>query len=699
VLNVNKNVVESGFKSPLKVYLTGGEGAGWALDQDFDNTREALLRLENIVELVGLEDADVIHTVWDQVLDRINSRQVEGKIVVCHICTNVFKMLESASYISRFKKVNFWVTQTGEASRAVQHLKWPFFYVPYAFDTGLFKAQNTNREERNAERMNLGIMPHEFVIGTFMRDSLGADLNQPKPEKGADVFLEVVYQLKLKGFPIHILLAGPRRHWLRDQLTDRKIPFTYIGKVTTDDDIQVNILPLHKIAALYQIIDLCLITSRHEGGPRAVLEAAALRTPVLSTGVGLAIDVLDPSNIFSSIQQGVRKLSTVIEKGYDSSLLEDQYTNVTENHSIATASARFAGIYKGIFQRSRNTISLIKATPAREGITQQRLNFKRLVRRGVAFIRKKEIPGLGVKICLWHEFRKPPYGGGNQFMMALQNGLKKLGVEVVSNKIDDSVDVHICNAVWFGSELLKKLSDGTKCKIIHRLDGLVHVARGQADKSIDEQAYTFNKLYATATVMQSEWCLRQALGMGYVPVNHVIIRNASNPRIFFPDKTVRNKESKIRIIASSWSDNPMKGSSFYKRLESELDWKKFDFTFVGRTQECFKHIRTIPPLPSAQLAKVLRQHDIYITASRNEACSNALIEALSCGLPTLFLNDSSNPEVVGWGGVPFDNESDMLSRLYELAENIESYKRCIRVDSLQDVAMKYLHLAKEVINI
>ncbi|EKD47359.1 MAG: glycosyl transferase, group 1 [uncultured bacterium] len=104
-------------------------------------------------------------------------------------------------------------------------------------------------------------------------------------------------------------------------------------------------------------------------------------------------------------------------------------------------------------------------------------------------------------------------------------------------------------------------------------------------------------------------------------------------------------------------------------------------------------------MSSRRLAKVLRQHDIYITASRNEACSNALIEALTCGLPTLFLNDSSNPEVVGWGGVSFDGESDMLSKLYELAEYIEPHRGCIRPDSLQDVALKYLFLAKEVINI
>lgn len=683
-------------KFPVKIHLIGGEGAGWALDQDLINTRQALLRLEH-VELVELENADVIHTIWDQALDYIENRQVEDKIVVCHICTNIFKMLENASHIVRSQKVNIWVAQTGEARKMAQNLKWPFFFVPYAFDAKIFKIRGKNNDRRNAERRQLGIMPHEFVIGNFMRDSLGADLSQPKPEKGADIFLEVVSKLREIGLSIHILLAGPRRHWLRKKLAERKIPFTYIGKITVDDDMTVNILPLQRIASLYQIIDLCLITSRHEGGPRTIMEAAAVKTPVLSTNVGLSMDILDNENIFSSIQQGVRKLVNIISDGYNLSHLENQYNRVIKNHSIDAVTACFSAMYKNIGQGENKKNSPVKFNESQKKICHQKFKITNLVKQGITFIRKKKMPGTGIKICLWHEFHKPPYGGGNQFMLALQDGLKRLGVEVVNNRIDRSVDVHICNAIWFGSDFLHKLSEGGKCKIIHRLDGLVHIARGQADKSIDEQAYTFNRSFAAATVMQSEWCLKQAIDMSYLPVNPIIIRNASNPKIFFRDRKARNKSKKIRLIATSWSDNPMKGSSYYKELERELDWEKFDFTFVGRTKENFKHIRTIPPLPSVQLAKALRQHDIYVTASRNEACSNALIEALSCGLPALFLNDSSNPEVVGWGGVSFDNESDMLPKLCELAENIEAYRECIRVDSLQDVAMKYLLLAKEVV--
>lgn len=525
------------------------------------------------------------------------------------------------------------------------------------------------------------------------------DLDLPKPEKGADIFLEIVKGLKKQGLPVHVLLAGPRRHWLRKKLTESKIPFTFVGEVVGHDDVNLNILPLKKIASLYRLIDLSLITSRHEGGPRAILEAAATRTPIVSTKVGLAKDVLDSSVLYTAIDEAVEKVSYIIRSGYEADLLLLHQQRVLEHNSIEAVASGFAELYRNVEkQESLQKISKICAPePKKTWSTESPLSH--ILRKSVARLTGRSLPGLGVKICLWHEFHKPPYGGGNQFMLALKKGLHNLGVDVVSNQLDNSIDVHICNAVWFNPRLLENLSSGSRLRIIHRLDGLVHIARGMADKSIDNKAYEFNRNYATATVMQSQWCLQQAIELGYNPVRHVIIRNASDPGLFYPKKQDWDGSSRLRIIASSWSDNPQKGSGLYKKIEDKLDWSKFDFTFVGRTQETFNRIKVVPPLSSTKLAKMLRQHDIYITASRNEACSNALIEALSCGLPALYMDDSSNPEVVGWGGLPFNNEDDVLFQLERLASSYQSVKNCIRMDSMEDVAMRYLELALAIRNV
>ena len=697
-MNDRKDQKQFEFKIPVKVYLTGGEGANWALDQDYANTKRALLLLDGLVELVDMEEAEVVHTVWDKAIKRIDRNLLVDKFVVGHACTNVYKMLEQSDSSTLCEDIGLWVTQTGEATDAATQLHLPCFYVPYALDLDIFgnALDVDSSEKRAAERKKLGIGEHEFLIGNFMRDSLGADLNAPKPEKGADIFLEIVKGLDRRSLPVHVLLAGPRRHWIRKNMAELNIPFTFLGEEVPYDDVTLNILPLKKIASLYRLIDLTLISSRHEGGPRAVIEAAAAGTPIVSTNVGLARDMLDPSVLYSAVDEAVEKVSRIIHSGYDQNLVIEHKQRVVGQCSIEAVSVGFAQLYRELAERgSKGSVRDISVSEQKTtGTSGSRLSH--LIRKGVACLRGQTLPGLGMKICLWHEFHKPPYGGGNQFMLALKKGLRDLGVNVVSNKLDDSIDVHICNAVWFDPRLVEKLSSGRAVKIIHRLDGLVHVARGGTDKTFDEQAYDFNRRYASATVMQSEWCLRQAIGMGYNPINPIIIRNACDSTMFYPKKNVASETSRLRIIATSWSDNPMKGSWLYKKIENRLDWSRFDFTFVGRTQESFKRIRVVAPLPSEKLAKILREHDIYITASRNEACSNALIEALSCGLPALYLNDSGNPEVVGWGGLPFDGEDDLLARLDQLARSYQAVRNCIRVDSLQDIALKYLELSREI---
>ena len=54
---------------------------------------------------------------------------------------------------------------------------------------------------------------------------------------------------------------------------------------------------------LYNILDLYLVTSRIEGGPQAILECAIIKTPIMSTDVGVASGIFgsftdSPGNVF-----------------------------------------------------------------------------------------------------------------------------------------------------------------------------------------------------------------------------------------------------------------------------------------------------------------------------------------------------------------------------------------------------------------
>jgi glycosyltransferase involved in cell wall biosynthesis len=49
---------------------------------------------------------------------------------------------------------------------------------------------------------------------------------------------------------------------------------------------------LEETSELYNCLDLYLVTSRYEGGPQALLECSLNKTPILSTDVGMANEVL-----------------------------------------------------------------------------------------------------------------------------------------------------------------------------------------------------------------------------------------------------------------------------------------------------------------------------------------------------------------------------------------------------------------------
>ena len=49
---------------------------------------------------------------------------------------------------------------------------------------------------------------------------------------------------------------------------------------------------------LYNLLDLYIVSSRYEGGPQAIMECALNKTPLISTDVGIASEVLSEESIF-----------------------------------------------------------------------------------------------------------------------------------------------------------------------------------------------------------------------------------------------------------------------------------------------------------------------------------------------------------------------------------------------------------------
>ena len=55
---------------------------------------------------------------------------------------------------------------------------------------------------------------------------------------------------------------------------------------------------------LYNTLDLYIVSSRVEGGPRALFECAITKTPVISTDVGFASNLLSEESLFEGTEFG-----------------------------------------------------------------------------------------------------------------------------------------------------------------------------------------------------------------------------------------------------------------------------------------------------------------------------------------------------------------------------------------------------------
>jgi len=179
--------------------------------------------------------------------------------------------------------------------------------------------------------------------------------------------------------------------------------------------------------------------------------------------------------------------------------------------------------------------------------------------------------------------------------------------------------------------------------------------------------------------------------LGFQPFRPVLMWNSCDGQIF--NRVGRlpfARDRKTRLVSTSWSDNPRKGRDVYRWLDQHLDWNRFEYTFVGRIQEKFEHIRVLEPVDSTTLAALLKQQDIYVTASQKDPCSNALVEALSCGLPALYFDDGGHPELVEFGGLGFRAAEEIPALLDRLVTYYESFQSSIWIDSIDELAQKYV---------
>ena len=154
------------------------------------------------------------------------------------------------------------------------------FRIPICVDTERFRLRDD--ASRAAARQAIGLPDSAFVAGSFQKDGVGwAEGLEPKLIKGPDVLLDAAERLRRDVPGLHVLLTGPARGFVAAGLDRLGIPYTH-----------VHLSGLDAVAQAFRAVDVCLVTSRDEGGPKAVLESMATGVPLVTTDVGQAADLV-----------------------------------------------------------------------------------------------------------------------------------------------------------------------------------------------------------------------------------------------------------------------------------------------------------------------------------------------------------------------------------------------------------------------
>jgi len=321
------------------VHFFGGQGIGWALDEDLNRAREAIA---GRVQSGTFARSSIIHSAWWPPLLRAGKNALEGKAVVCFADNPPAFYLTCPGFEQAAARVDLWIARSREAMDQFRKLGLPSAFAPYTVSKNVFHPIPS--AERKEIRDRLGISEGDFVVGNFHRDSLERDVSLPKAQKGPDLFLEIVDRARQSIPSLKVLLAGPRRHWLRRELTRRGIPFIFSGCLLDHDDFDVNVLPREELNRLYAALDCVLISSRWEGGPYAVLESLFAGRPVISTRVGMASDLLE-GFLYASPEEGAALLAGIAAAQPDFSSLRDA---ALESHSPANLGSRLIEAYAGL---------------------------------------------------------------------------------------------------------------------------------------------------------------------------------------------------------------------------------------------------------------------------------------------------------------------------------------------------------------
>jgi len=230
------------------------------------------------------------HIIWliaPWTWKKVSINSLKKNKVVCtihHIDEDKFGEKERNDFIERDKYVDHYhVISNSTYSQVSKLTEKPLTKIPFWVNQNIW----FEIKEKSKLYKKYKLSEDNYYVGSFQRDTEGHDLISPKLSKGPDQLLEILKHLKNKKDNLVVILTGKRRNYIIEKLEKERIDYKYF-----------EMAPFNEINELYNILNLYIVSSRYEGGPQSILECSLIKTPIISTDVGIASEILDKSSIF-----------------------------------------------------------------------------------------------------------------------------------------------------------------------------------------------------------------------------------------------------------------------------------------------------------------------------------------------------------------------------------------------------------------
>jgi len=280
--------------------------------------------------------------------------------------------------------------------------------------------------------------------------------------------------------------------------------------------------------------------------------------------------------------------------------------------------------------------------------------------------------------------KNAPAGGGAKFVLGLEQYLKDKGHQVEFsldiNRLPDLVFMFDPRSLgysknWLTIDHIRQLQDRLKVDIpiIHRVND-IGAPKNRPNDYVPNVVELANR--SACVVFVSDF-VKEYYGDAINNKFSQVIHNGVNEKLF----TFKEYEfDKIKLVTHHWSNNELKGWDIYTKIDDWLSERPdIEFTFIGNKPDIsLKNIKVFPPTHGVEMVNLLKQANVYVTASRYEPCGNHYIEGVACGLPLLYHSAGGGVTSMKDFGLAYKDFDDFKVQLENISLNHQQYYDIIR---------------------